>query len=258
MKKFFGIILALTLGLMSAWADDLRFVQVDDTFYNPNSDVLDRVIKSINNQKDISFVVFSGNNISKPDKTYLESFLKSAKKLNSPYYIIIGNKDVNKQKDLSKVQYMKLVSKHNRAHKRIHKPNYVFEKQGVVFIVVDGSKDVIPSSMGYFKADTLTWLEEQLNKYKGRNVILLQHFPIIPPSDKETHYTFKPEEYMAVLSKHSNVLAVISGHFGVNKEQTVMGKTHISTASAPQYKIIDILNCDTKNPTIWTTVMSGN
>jgi hypothetical protein len=39
------------------------------------------------------------------------------------------------------------------------------EKNKLVFIVVDGSKDVLPSSIGYYKNDTLDWLEEQLIKY---------------------------------------------------------------------------------------------
>ena len=57
-----------------------------------------------------------------------------------------------------------------------------------------------------------------------------------------------------MLSKHKNVKAVISGHFGVNKEQIIDGVNHISTAPAPAYRIIDIIDYDTKTPIIWSEV----
>ena len=66
--------------------------------------------------------------------------------------------------------------------------------------------------------------------------------------------TFKPEKYLEILNGHKNIKAVISGHYGVNKEQTVNGIVHISTAPAPNYRIIDVMNCDTDNSEIWAEV----
>lgn len=258
MKKFFCTFFVFFCLAASVFGADLRFVQVDGTQYLANDDLseqrLDKIINEINNQKNISFVVFSGNNIAKPRTSDLEAFLKEIKKLHVPYYIILGNKDVNKQKGLSKAEYIKLVSKNCRTHKRIHSPNYVFEKRNIVFIVVDGSKEIIPTSMGYYKPEVVSWLDEQLNIYQDKNVVILQHFPIIPPSERESHYTSKPEAFLKVLAKHSNVKAVISGHFGVNKETEFRGIKFISTADAPAYKIIDILDCDSPNPVFWSII----
>ena len=106
--------------------------------------------------------------------------------------------------------------------------------------------------MGYYKSKTLDWLEVELNKYFDKKIVILQHFPLIPPSKKESHYTFKAEEYLELLNTHNNVLAVISGHFGVDKEIEQNGILHISTTSAPNYKIIDILNYDSENPEFWS------
>ena len=97
----------------------------------------------------------------------------------------------------------------------------------------------------------MTWLENELAKYSTQNVIILQHFPLIPPSNKETYYTFKPENYLKILHNSKNVKAVISGHFGVNNEQHVDGVAHISTSPVPYYRIIDVMDCDSTNPTIW-------
>lgn len=241
-----------SLFLISAvQAKDLRFAQISDIRYSEeNSAPLKAVINDINKQKNVEFTVFTGDNISKPSITELESFLKEAKKLNTPFYIILGDKDVNKLKHLSKAEYIEIIKKNVRKYKP-EKPNYTFEKKGVIFVVADGSKDVIPSTNGYYKDDALSILDEELGKYPENNVIILQHFPVIPPSNKESYYTFKPENYMAVIARHKNVKAIISGHFGVNSETTHNGIVHITTAGAPYYRIIDIIDCDSTNPTIW-------
>ena len=257
MKKLTILFLAFLISATSyVLADDMRFVQVDNLLYSSKNEsskiMFSKMIDDINKQKNIEFIVFSGNNIAKASAENLGSFLKDAKKLKKPYYIILGNKDVNKSKNMSKQSYMQLVSKKNRSHKKIMSANYTFTKKGLVFIVVDGSKDVIPTSMGYYKAETLDWLEEQLNKYSDKKIIILQHFPLVPPSKRESHYTYKADEYLELLNNHNNILAVISGHFGVDKETELNNILHISTSGTPTYKIIDILNYDSEKPMFWS------
>ena len=252
MKRFLSLFFTFLFCLASAQAQDLRFVQVSDARFSnePDNNILQRTIKDINKQKNVEFVVFTGDNIAKPSAEILKAFVEEAKKLNCPFYIVLGDKDVNKLKGMSKVDYFKIVRKNVRKYKQ-EKPNYVFEKDGLIFAIVDGSKEVIPSTNGYYKDDVLSWLDEELSKYPENNVIILQHFPLIPPTDKETYYTFKPENYLMLLAKHKNVKAIVSGHFGVNSEKTVHGITQITTSGLPAYRIIDVMDYETENPTIW-------
>ncbi len=255
MKKFLGLLIVFLVSTLSAISADMRFIQVDGALYNTaTSDRFETLINKINNEKDVEFIVFTGNNISKPDKNELKNFLKSAKNLKRPFYIVLGQKDVNKQKDLDKKEYMQIVRKNVRTHRRILAPNYIFKKKNLVFIIADGSKEVIPTSIGYYKENVILWLDEQLDNYADKNVVILQHYPIVAPAKKETHYTYKADEYLRLLSEHSNVKAVVAGHFGVNKEETVDGILHISTKNAPTYRVIDILDYETDNPTFWSTI----
>ena len=258
MKKFFSVLFLFLFCTISAYANDMRFVQIDGVKYNPEDEAsvktFNNIIKDINKQKNIKFVVFSGDNIAKADKQYLKSFTERANKLKAPYYVILGNKDVNKQKSFGKTAYIKALKKYSKFNASTKQLNYVFEKNQNVFIVVDGSKEVIPMTNGYYKPEVLKWLDEELTKYADKNVIILQHFPIVPPVQKESYYTFKADEYLAMLAKHKNVKAVVSGHFKVNKEEEVNGILHISTAEFPQYRIIDIIDCETSNPTFWSTL----
>ena len=219
-----------------------------------NTKNFENIINKINSEKNVEFVIFTGNNISTPNKNELKIFLKKANKLNTPYYIVLGQKDVNLKKHLGKKEYMKTVRKNNRTHFFIKSPNYIFNKKDIIFIVADGSKEVIPTSIGYYKEDVILWLDENLEKYENKNVIIIQHYPIIPPIQKETHYTYKADEYLKLLSEYKNVKAVIAGHFNTNSEKLVNGVLHITTQNAPKYRIIDILDYETKSPTFWSTI----
>jgi hypothetical protein len=89
--------------------------------------------------------------------------------------------------------------------------NYVFEKQGIVFIVADGSKDVIPSTIGYYKDNVIEWVDATLDLYPNKNVVILQHFPIIPPSDRESYYTYKADVYLDMLNLTKKILRKENG-----------------------------------------------
>ena len=235
-----------------------RFIQADGVFLNSYDEDsvanFEKLISNINSEKNVSFTIFTGNNIAKPDPANLKCFLKKANKLKMPYYVVLGQKDVNKKKFLGKADYVKILRKKNSAMRKFKTPNYVFVKNGLVFIVADGSKEVIPMSNGYYRPDVLDWVNQKLDKYKNKNVVILQHYPLVPPCEKEQYYTFKADEYLKMLSEHKNVKAVISGHFGVNNEQEVDGIMHISTKNAPAYRIIDITDYDSDHPIFWSTI----
>ena len=97
-----------------------------------------------------------------------------------------------------------------------------FKKNGFVFLIVDGAKEAIPGSAGYYRDDTLKWLDEKLTKNEKKSVIIFQHFPVVYPdgvdSKLKTHKTYRVEDYKDVLVKHNNVLAIITGHFHTNSE----------------------------------------
>ena len=255
MKKFLGLILITFLTTLSVYSADMRFIQVDSALFNSkNIKSFENLINKINSEKNVKFVIFTGNNINSPNKNELKIFLKKANKLNAPYYIVLGQKDVNLKKNLGKTEYIKTVRKSNHTHFFIKSPNYIFNKNDIIFMVADGSKEVIPSSIGYYKEDVMLWLDENLEKYQNKNVIIIQHYPIIPPIQKETHYTYKADEYLQLLSKHKNVKAIIAGHFNTNSEILANGVLHITTQNAPKYRIIDLLDYETANPTFWSTI----
>lgn len=263
MKRFFKTICAFSaifiLIASSCNAKEIKFVQITDSHFAAiksdysqeeveySQTTLGKTVRDINSLKNVDFVMFTGDNIDKSNEDDLKGFLKVANKLKFPYYMVIGNHEVFKSQKFDKKEYLKVASKYSRCFKE-KKPNYVFTKKGVVFIVVDGTKEVIPGPAGYYRKDTLIWLDKQLTKYKNEQVVIFQHFPIEPPCYNRTHATYNVEAYKDVLKKHKNVIAIISGHYHVNGEKTVDGVYHISTPALVcdphDYKIIEL---DIKN-----------
>lgn len=225
-----------------AAAKDIRFVQVAEVMYTKdNSAQLEKCIDDINTLKKIDFVVFTGDNISVAKKENLKGFLKQVRKLDAPVYLVIGDKDVSKSKGLNKEIYREESFKMLGWGQSLDS-NYVFKKKKMVFIVVDGAREFVPSGNGYYKQDTLDWLDEQLTKYKDNQVVLIQHFPIVDGSVVERN-AYKIQAYRDMLAKHSNVLAVVSGHYNNQLEISEYGFMNIVTPSFSQtndYKIFDI------------------
>ena len=240
-KIIFLSFMLLNCALMSQ-AKDLRFIQVAEAQYSPETrNALIECVEDINTLKNIDFVVFTGDNIAAARKEYLKEFLKEVKKLKFPVYIVIGDRDASKEKGLNKETYREEVFKALGLGQSLN-PNYRFKKCGIVFIVADGAKEFVTASNGYYKQGTVDWLDKQLSKYSKNKVIILQHFPLTE-SDTLANNTYKSELYKNMLEKHTNVFAIISGHFKENNEQVINGVTHIispSYSTTGEYKIIDI------------------
>ena len=242
MKKAFKILILLGLFLnLSVLAREVKLIHITDIdLTTKNAYKLQKTIKEINMFKDIDFVVFGGNNIAKADVENLNTFLYLVKKTKKKSYILLGSNDVLSSSGVDKKFYMKKVARAEFRHS--DKPNYVFEKNGYVFVVMDGTKQYFKSSNGYYNKEELLWLEKSLEKNKNKNVIILQHFPLLESTSKWLE-TAKMEDYNELLAKYKNVKVIISGHYGKNQEVKKDGIYHIVTESYSEngaYKIIEI------------------
>ena len=93
-------------------------------------------------------------------------------------------------------------------------------------------KEVIPSMNGYYRDKELAWLDSQLTKYKDKNVIIFQHFPLIEMAPNSNHNLYLPEKYLNVLAKHNNVKAIFAGHYHLTKEVEIDNVLHFVTPTA--------------------------
>ena len=77
MNKILITILSLILSASTVFAKDMRFIQVDSSLCSSaNSEKFETLVTKINNEKNVDFVVFTGDNIAKSNKKNLETFGK--------------------------------------------------------------------------------------------------------------------------------------------------------------------------------------
>ncbi len=197
------------------------------------------------NKSGSKFVIFLGNNVSKADRYDIVMFGKIINKIKRPVYATVGNRDIQRVKDLDKKEYYKVLNKYSK--NRISKLPCTKKLDGFLFIFLDGVNETVPMPKGYFKDKELIWLENTLEKNKNQNVILIQHFPAFV-GKKENDTLYNPEPYTRLLSKYKNIKAVISGHINKDFEgEDENGIRHISVpslASAGEYKVVNIKTID--------------
>ena len=255
MKKFWTLLLLICaiFQFQPAKAKDLKFAQItdtnftldiDDTTSEKTAEQFKKAIKDINKDRSIKFVIFTGNSVRHPDKKELTAFFKLANKLNKPYYVVIGNKEVLRYKRFTKKNFMHTAWLHN-SDMRFKKPSYVFKPNNeLVFIVLDGVNEMMPVPSGNYRPETLVWLDKQLKKYQNKKVVIVQHFPVVSPSDNPMYNAADLHKYMQTINTYDNVIAVISGHFNADVTTYKKGVYHINSPAfrAPncRYKIIDI------------------
>ncbi len=244
MKKLLLLFVFLFFTLCNCCeAKSVKFVQVTDVMYGKNNanEILEKAVKDINEMKDIDFVVFTGDNTAGANLDYLQGFVKTVQKLNKPFYMVVGDRDVAKSKHLEKEVYVKKLHK-LLGRKSPETLNYTFKKGNVTFIVVDGAKDFITMPNGYFNSTTLEWLENQIKLNKDNKIVLLQHFPVANKTNNDLLYTANAVQYLKLINQYDNIISVVAGHFNKNDEVSLNGIYYVVTPSLQQncYKIIEI------------------
>lgn len=244
MKKLLLLFVFLFFTLCNCCeAKSVKFVQVTDVMYGKNNanEILEKAVKDINEMKDIDFVVFTGDNTAGANLDYLQGFVKTVQKLNKPFYMVVGDRDVAKSKHLEKEVYAKKLHK-LLGRKSPETLNYTFKKGNVTFIVVDGAKDFITMPNGYFNSTTLEWLENQIKLNKDNKIVLLQHFPVANKTNNDLLYTANAVQYLKLINQYDNIISVVAGHFNKNDEVSLNGIYYVVTPSLQQncYKIIEI------------------
>lgn len=229
---------------------DFRFVQVTDLHFKDNpasAENFNKIIDDINNTKNVKFVAFTGDNTDRADSDDYTKFLTMANRLNVPYYVVVGNHDVFKMGGFSKEDFVNIVRKYNKNQKTT-KTNFLIKQGDIIFIVLDGAREGIPSPGGYYRDETLAWLDKKLKKYHNKKVVLLQHFPMKLRHTERDAYN--NERYERLLVKNDNVIGIFSGHFHANEEYEKDGIFYSITGRASGadagYKIVDMI--EERNP----------
>ena len=252
MKKFLSLFLILfVLNVNFVFAKSVKISVMSDVHivltrdadgnFTSNQSIRNaqRAIKEINSSNS-NYVIITGDCIDTASVESAVMFSKIINKLNKPYYVILGNHDVSITAGLNKKKFFKLVNRFSK--NRIRKvPTVKNVDNDLVFIFMDGVNQMIPGAMGNFKEEELNFLDKKLKKYKNKNVVIFQHFPLVEPYTNKSHRIYNAKEYEEILSKHNNVRAIVTGHYHAEAENLKDGIYHLSSPALKngEYKVLE-------------------
>ena len=216
---------------------DSVLINIDSRMYGESRELFQAAIDDINSLKDIDAIVSSGDNINRPSKKDFFNFLKTSKQLKVPFYIAIGNHDVGLLGNSTKRFYINTMKKHYPHIKPEGKNTYYITDsiKGYKFIFLDGVIDAQLSAHGFFPKEQLVWLDNKLKTNENYKIIIVQHHPVVPPFEGGTHDVVNSDEYLEILDKHKNVIAVLTGHYHCVKATIRNNVLHAAAPSLVQY-----------------------
>lgn len=245
-------------GLQVYSASCLKFAQVSDVhFYTGENNtsykmiaesgkLLDDAVNQINETPNISFVMFTGDQIDKSFEKELKAFLPHAQRLNAPWYITFGNHDTCIGGYLTPKVYLDMVNKAN--------PNFEYKKTYYSFVPQKGYKAIVLdtiirdrlTSNGYIEKEQIEWLDNELKKSQKDVVLIFMHVPLVEPFPSPNHKLLNANEVQTVLEKYKNPIAVFQGHYHAAKITQQNNILYVSTPSMVSYpnafRIINISN----------------
>ena len=241
------IAVAISSQMCTAANNNLRFVQVSDAhfstfeentsykFLKKSPELLDDVIFQINTSGPYDFVMFTGDLVNKPKTNQLLKFLAHASKINCPWYAINGNHDIAIDGPLTKEEFCKILNSRNH-HMATNKLYYAFTpKKGFRVVCLDSIIDYKLTSNGEISEEQLKWLKKELDEHKKDVVIICTHVPIDEPYHSSNHKMNNEEEVKAILSKYSNPIIVLQGHYHCVKAKQRDNIIYITSPSLVTY-----------------------
>lgn len=274
MKKIFNKILFSILMLFfvsnidaNAINNALTFVQLSDSHItltredtsfkalSQSKPLLLDAINQINAEKNVDFVLQTGDTIDKANESDIMLYMSMMNTLKHPWYVAFGNHDFSfpNNGNITKDYYVKLLNSHNK-HFNFDNTYYSFKpKRGFKVIVLDAVDNSKITGNGIFSKEQLEWLDKEMKSAKKDTILIFLHHPIIEPYPSSHHKILNTEDFYSVIDKYKNPIGVFTGHYHATKITKERNIVHVSTPALVTYpnafRLISITNY--RNQTIF-------
>jgi predicted phosphodiesterase len=233
MKKVIYLLSAvLVFTASTSFAKPITFVVLSDVHYTAKGDdrpmkmlalgraLTPQVLRQIDANKDVDFVVFTGDIFVDPYYPDSEEFLKVLKEnLHKPYFVLPGNHDRSTkaqrekgEKVFSLDEFVKMFQGHPYNGKKGY---WSVDYNGLHLIGLDSTKD--DTWGGEVPKEELSWLKSDLRKHKRDFTIIFAHHTMVefyPEHDLRKEFFFEnSKELLDILKKNRQVKFVVGGHY---------------------------------------------
>lgn len=207
---------------------------------NRSGDDTYRKLVSMIRERKPEFVINVGDMIATPgDTQQWANFWEMSKPLTMPYFLTVGNHDVNSKVPSSEKSYREQVDLPG------NELYYSFRAGNSLFIVLDSCLEGQDKKV---TGEQYAWLEGILSNAAQQHKFIFIHHPLYPNKFAGTHAGNDLDRYPAerdrfeTLMVQSKVDALFAGHEHYYSRKTVKGITHIISGGggAPLYGIEEV------------------
>ncbi len=225
--------IGLRLATLRTIEGTFSFIVLGD---NRSGDDIYKKMVSLVVERKPAFVVNTGDVISTPgDKEEWEKFWKMSEPITAPYFLVVGNHDVNPGVPLSERSYQDNVDLPG------NELYYSFTAGNSLFIVLDS---FIHDQEKKIMGEQFTWLEGILANSGKKHKFVFLHHPLYTVAGKGRHSgncldKYPPErDRLQALFVRFGVEAVFTGHEHYYRRTNIDGITHVITGGggAPTYE----------------------
>jgi len=215
MKKLFLVII-ISILIFPVFAQNFKYAFVTDTHVGSptGEEDLRRTVEDINKQKDIDFIVVTGDITEMGTNDELKLAKSILSQLNKPFYTIPGNHDTG-WSESGGVNFIK----------EFGNDKFTFDHNGYRFIAC-ASGPYVRMSDGHIPRDANVWLDQVLkNTPKDMPIIYLNHYPLDNSLDNWYEATDRLKKY--------NIQYAICGHghnnrpFNFEGIEATMGRSNL-------------------------------
>lgn len=236
-------------------SDVVRFAHFSDVHYHAQGQdktwrlhkdspvLLESALKAVSKEKNIDFLLFTGDSVDSPRPEHLNGFFQTLKRWNTlPYYMVLGNHDVGVKPGRTRGYTIDAFRRlgGEQVFPVSDRGYYsVMLRPWLRLVVLDGTTDETVSAHGYAPPVQLKWLKNELEQAEqsGQMVVVASHFPVREPFHSKSHHMVEPDagRLRTRLEKSPNVVAYFSGHYHSARIQKHQGVYYISSAALVEY-----------------------
>ena len=225
----------------------LRFIQISDIHFLENGSnttfkmigesprLLDDAVNQINEQKDIDFVMITGDLIDKPFEKELKAVLPHIQNINYPWYFAFGNHDRCVGGYLDTNLYLKMLRDANSDFTFDNAYYSFVPKKGYRVIVLDDIITTEITSQGYIDEKQLKWLKKELDRSKNDTALIFMHVPLIEPFASPNHRLKNASQVMGLIESYKNPIGVFQGHYHATRVVQHDNVLYINTPALVSY-----------------------
>ena len=219
--------------------------------------ILEGVVAELNRNRDLDFTLVTGDLLNDGEVWAAEKAREVLDRLRAPYFVIPGNHDYTSvppeenskdkvhpfQPGLSRADFMRIFAGRGFAGTPLDGPRSVSGPNGCWSIdpvpglhLVGLDTTGIGAIGGHITGPELRWLEADLTFHRDKATFVAAHHTLVPFDSKDAeyghyYYVDNADAVKAVLERHRQVQAVITGHHHMSGAKTVNGVHHFTCPS---------------------------